>query len=163
MTEINSRSFMQRAIALARGKGEGPFGAVIVRDNKIVAEGWDQVTSTCDPTAHAEMVAIRKACAALERVVLPDCDIFTNCEPCPMCLGAIYWAKLRHIYYSNTRADAANIGFEDEFIYRELSLLPDKRTIRAVRIVNEEADLVFSKWASKQRGAIMNHSRRAGS
>jgi tRNA(Arg) A34 adenosine deaminase TadA len=147
---MNEESFMRRAIALARDNREGPFGAVIVRDDKIIAEGWDQVASTSDSSAHAEIVAIRKACAVRGRTNLPDCDIFTNCEPCPMCLGAIYWAGLRSIYYSSTSADAAKVGFEDEFIYKEMSLLPDKRTIRAIRIVDEEADLVLSRWASKQ-------------
>jgi tRNA(Arg) A34 adenosine deaminase TadA len=145
---MNPRSFMQRAIALARENSEGPFGAVIVRDNRIIAEGWDQVTSTSDPSAHAEIVAIRKACAVLNRITLPDCDIFTNCEPCPMCLGAIYWVKLHSIYYSNTRADAAGIGFDDEFIYKEIGLLPEKRTIPAVRLIDDKADLVFSEWAN---------------
>jgi tRNA(Arg) A34 adenosine deaminase TadA len=145
---MNEGWFMQRAIALARENREGPFGAVIVRDNMIIAEGCDQVTSTNDPSAHAEMVAIRKACALLARINLPDCIIFTNCEPCPMCLGAIYWANLRSIYYSNTRADAASIGFDDEFIYQEIGLLPERRKIPAVQLLGEKPDLVFSDWAS---------------
>ena len=147
----DERSFMQRAIALAREKKEGPFGAVIVRDKRIIAEGWDQVTSTSDPSAHAEIIAIRKACIVLDRINLEDCDIFTNCEPCPMCLGAIYWAKLHSIYYSNTRADAAGIGFEDEFIYEEIALLPERRKIPALRIIDEKSNLVFSDWANKHR------------
>src|SRR3984893_8237236 len=127
--------FMQRAVALAQEKmhdnNGGPFGAVIVRNGEIIAEGWNQVTSTNDPSAHAEVVAIRQACAKLKSFNLPDCDIFTSCEPCPMCLGAIYWARLRRIYYANTRQEAAQIGFDDELIYREIGWPPASRSIPA--------------------------------
>jgi len=143
--------FMRRAVELAlekmRQNGDGPFGAVVVRDNEIIAEGWNQVTATNDPTAHAEIVALRRACAALGRFELPECDIFANCEPCPMCLGAIYWARLRRIYYCKTRVDAARIGFDDDFIYREIALAPEKRKIPAVLLTDDKADLVFSEWA----------------
>jgi guanine deaminase len=144
--------FMRRAVELAlekmRENGDGPFGAVVVRDNKIIAEGWNQVTATNDPTAHAEIVAIRQACAALGSFELLDCELYANCEPCPMCLGAIYWTRLRRIYYCKTRVDAARIGFDDDFVYDEIALPPGKRKIPAVQLVDEKADLVFSEWAA---------------
>jgi guanine deaminase len=150
---VSNVAFMQRAVALAREKmhenNGGPFGAVIVRDGEIIAEGWNQVTSTNDPSAHAEVVAIRQACAKLKTFNLPDCDIFASCEPCPMCLGAIYWARLRRIYYANTRQDAAKIGFDDELIYQEIGLPPASRTISAIQLMTPDADSPFSEWASK--------------
>jgi guanine deaminase len=149
---MSNSAFMRRAVELAlekmRQNGDGPFGAVVVRDDEIIAEGWNQVTATNDPTAHAEIVALRRACAALGRFELPDCEIFANCEPCPMCLGAIYWARLRRIYYCKTRVDAARIGFDDDFIYREIALAPEKRQIPAVLLTDDKADLVFREWAS---------------
>src|SRR5215467_14490780 len=119
------QKFMREAIRLSiqmmrRGKG-GPFGAVIVKDNKIVGRGCNQVTSASDPTAHAEIVAIREACRRLEAFQLDDCDLYTSCEPCPMCLAAIYWARIRRVFYGNTRQDAAKIEFDDDFIYREVA------------------------------------------
>jgi guanine deaminase len=148
---MSNSAFMRRAVELALGKmrqnGDGPFGAVVVRDDEVIAEGWNQVTATNDPTAHAEIVALRRACAALGRFELPDCEIFANCEPCPMCLGAIYWARLRRIYYCKTRVDAARIGFDDAFIYREIALAPEKRQIPAVVLTDDKADLVFREWA----------------
>jgi tRNA(Arg) A34 adenosine deaminase TadA len=147
-----SNAFMRRAVELAlekmRQNGDGPFGAVVVRDNEIIAEGWNQVTATNDPTAHAEIVAIRRACAVLGSFELPDCDLFANCEPCPMCLGAIYWTRLRRIYYCKTREDAARIGFDDDFIYQEIARAPGQRKIPAVRLMDDRADLVFSEWAA---------------
>jgi tRNA(Arg) A34 adenosine deaminase TadA len=118
--------FMRRAIELSRlgmqrGDG-GPFGAVIVRAGEIVGEGWNRVVATNDPTAHGEILAIRDACRRLRTFILEECELYTSSEPCPMCLGAIYWARLRRIYFSNTRADAARIGFDDDFIYREIAL-----------------------------------------
>jgi guanine deaminase len=149
---MSNSAFMRRAVELAlekmRENGDGPFGAVVVKDNQIIAEGWNQVTATNDPTAHAEIVAIRRACAALGRFELFDCDLFANCEPCPMCLGAIYWTRLRRIYYCKTRVDAAQIGFDDDFVYREIALPPERRKIPAVQLVDEKADLVFSEWAN---------------
>jgi guanine deaminase len=122
---MSQQEFMQRAIALSleklRQDGTGPFGAVIVRDGRIIAEGWNQVTAGNDPTAHAEIVAIRKACAAAGSFNLPDADIYTSCEPCPMCLAAIHWARLRRIYYAKTRTDANRIGFDDQFLYDEIA------------------------------------------
>jgi guanine deaminase len=147
---MSKAGFMRRTIELALDKMRddfgGPFAALIVRNDEIVAEGWNQVTSANDPTAHAEIVAIRKACALLGTFELSDCDIFTSCEPCPMCLGAIYWARLRCIYYANTRADAARIGFADQFIYDEISLPPEGRKIPAVRLADENSDIAFSEW-----------------
>jgi tRNA(Arg) A34 adenosine deaminase TadA len=144
--------FMQRAAELAlrkmRENSGGPFGAIVVRGDEVVAEGWNRVTSTNDPTAHAEIVAIREACVRLNTFSLEGCEIYTSCEPCPMCLGAIYWARLRALYYANSRQDAARIGFDDEFIYREIALPIEGRKIPGVRIANESADLAFSEWAS---------------
>src|SRR5258708_35637820 len=116
--------FMQRAIELSLrnvARGGGPFGAVVVRDGKVFAEGANRVTSTNDPTAHAEVVAIRNACKKLKHFELEGCEIYTSCEPCPMCLGAIYWAHLSRVYFANADADASKIGFDDSLIYRELT------------------------------------------
>lgn len=150
---MDGKQFMQRAISLAREKmndnNGGPFGAVIVRNGEIIAEGWNQVTSANDPTGHAEVVAIRRACAKLGTFNLPGCDIYASCEPCPMCLGAIYWARLRHIYYANTREEAAAIGFDDDFIYKEIGLTPATRSIPATRLVTATSHLPFAEWAAK--------------
>jgi guanine deaminase len=150
---MNEQVFMRRAVALAlekmRADDGGPFGAVIVRNGEIIAEGWNQVTSTNDPTAHAEVVAIRRACAKLGTFNLPDCDIYASCEPCPMCLGAIYWSRFKTMYYSNTRAEAAAIGFDDDFIYREIPLDPAGRSIPGVHLVINETPVAFAEWASK--------------
>jgi len=124
----------------------GPFGAVIVKDGRIIAEGWNQVTSANDPTAHAEIMAIRNACAALGTFQLPGCRIYASCEPCPMCLAAIYWARLERIYYANTRAEAARIGFDDALIYNEIALPPEARHIPATRLLAEEAMAAFRAW-----------------
>lgn len=144
---------MRRAIALAEEKMRadqgGPFGAVIVKDGAVVAEGHNRVTSANDPTAHAEIVAIRAACAALDAFSLDDCDIYTSCEPCPMCLSAIYWARLRHIYFANTRKDAAKIGFDDDHIYREIPLPIDQRAIPMTRLLGDEAAAAFLEWENK--------------
>jgi guanine deaminase len=151
---MSNVAFMQRAVALAREKmhdnNGGPFGAVIVRDGEIIAEGWNEVTSTNDPTAHAEVVAIRRACARLDTFNLSDCDIYASCEPCPMCLGAIYWARFRTLYYANTREEAAAIGFDDEFIYREIPLAPAARTIPGVHLRTPQSDVPFAEWAAKR-------------
>ena len=149
--------FMRRAIELSAScakSDEGPFGAVVVREGRIIGEGVNRVVPTGDPTAHAEIIAIRAACQEIGSHVLDGAVIYTSCEPCPMCLGAIYWAHIRCIYYSNTRADAARIGFDDDSIYREIGIPPDRRKIPAVRIVSETSDLAFSEWArspEKQR------------
>ena len=141
---------MRRALALARKKTEagagGPFGAVVVKDGRIIAEGWNRVTSANDPTAHAEIMAIRNACAALGTFQLSGCRIYTSCEPCPMCLGAIYWARLERIYYANTRAEAARIGFDDALIYSEIALPPEARRIPMTRLLADEAIAAFRAW-----------------
>lgn len=150
---MSEDDFMRRAIALSHERMEagdgGPFGAVIVRDGAIVAEGWNQVTSENDPTAHAEIVAIRRACAALESFVLDDCEIYTSCEPCPMCLSAIYWARLRRLYYGNSKDDAAGIGFDDAYLYREVGLAPGERSVPTVRLLADEALEAFRAWEAK--------------
>lgn len=145
--------FMLRAVELSRnstdsGKG-GPFGCVIVKDGKIVGEGSNQVTSTNDPTAHAEIVAIRNACKNLNSFQLDDCEVYTSCEPCPMCLGAIYWARPEKIYYANTRNDAALIDFDDSLIYDEISVPLEKRKIKMESLGRDEAIKVFELWKSK--------------
>ena len=145
--------FMLRAVELSRnsvesGKG-GPFGCVIVKDGKIVGEGSNQVTSTNDPTAHAEIVAIRNACKNLDSFQLDDCEVYTSCEPCPMCLGAIYWARPDKIYYANTRNDAAIIDFDDSLIYDEINEPIEKRKIKMESLGRDEAIKVFELWKSK--------------
>jgi guanine deaminase len=145
--------FMQRAIELARsgmqsGKG-GPFGCVIVKDGEIIGEGSNGVTSTNDPTAHAEVVAIRQACTNLNSFQLEGCDIYTSCEPCPMCLGAIYWARPAKVYYACTHDDAAAIEFDDKFIYEELALKPAERHIPFEQILRDKALEVFQEWKEK--------------
>ena len=149
---MSSTEFMRRAIALSNEmlqSGGGPFGAVIVKDGAILAEGFNRVTVTNDPTAHAEVVAIREACAKLGSFSLAGCEIYTTCEPCPMCLSAIYWARLDRIYYANDRTDAARIGFDDDFLYREIPLPLEKRQIRMIRLLADEAQATFAAWESK--------------
>jgi len=150
---LMTNPFMARAIELSienvhSGRG-GPFAAVIVRDNQIIVEATNRVTSTNDPTAHAEVLAIREACRKLGNFELKDCDIYTTSEPCPMCIGAIYWARLSHIYFANTAEDAAKIGFDDSFIYRELEHHHSKRHIPATQIMRDEALAGFRAWAEK--------------
>jgi guanine deaminase len=145
--------WMRRAVAISAEKMRagcgGPFGAVIVRDNKIIAEGFNQVTSANDPTAHAEVVAIRAACRALGTFSLAGCDIYTSCEPCPMCLAAIYWARIDRVYYANTRADAAAIGFDDDHLYREVAKEIGARELPFIQLKSEEAARVFKEWMEK--------------
>jgi guanine deaminase len=146
-----SPEFMRRAIALAIenvGSGGGPFAAVIARDGKIVAEGTNRVTLTNDPTAHAEIVAIREACRVLKDFQLTGCDLYATCEPCPMCLGAIYWARPSRVFYASTAADAATAGFDDAFIYEELKKVATQRRIPMNQILREEALAVFAAWRS---------------
>lgn len=148
------RKFMQAAIALARNgmnnNEGGPFGAVVVKDGEIIGRGNNRVTSSNDPTAHAEVVAIRDACQHIGDFQLEDCVIYTSCEPCPMCLGAIYWARPKRIVYGCSREDAANIEFDDDFIYQEIPLPIDKRSIPTEQKFQQEAVKVFAEWASKQ-------------
>lgn len=133
---------------MRRGKG-GPFGAVVVRKGKIVGKGWNQVPSANDPTAHAEIVAIREACRRLKTFKLDDCEIYASCEPCPMCLSAIYWARLKKVYYANTRQDAANINFDDDFIYTEISRPINKRKLVMKQLLRKEALAAFEEWKQK--------------
>ncbi len=144
---------MRRAIALSREMMEkgtgGPFGAVIVKDGRIIAEGYNQVTSNNDPTAHAEIVAIRAACAALGSFSLRGSEIYSSCEPCPMCLAAIYWARIDRIYYGNDRQAAARIGFDDEFLYREIALPLEARSLEIQQLLGDEAREAFDAWERK--------------
>lgn len=148
-----NEDFMREAIRLSiqmmrRGKG-GPFGAVVVKGNKIVGRGSNQVTSINDPTAHAEIVAIRDACKRLKTFCLDDCDLYTSCEPCPMCLSAIYWSRIGHVFYGNTRKDAAKIAFDDDEIYREVALPIRKRKLVMKSLLRTEALVAFKEWANK--------------
>ena len=142
--------FMERAIQLSlenvRSGSGGPFGAVVVKEGEIIAEGVNRVTATNDPTAHAEVTAIREACRKLQIFELKGCEIYTSCEPCPMCLGAIYWARPDRIYFGNTAADAAGIGFDDSIIYRELSEPHSQRKIPMIQIMRDEALEAFRLW-----------------
>ncbi len=145
--------FMARAIQLSldnvlSGQG-GPFGAVVVKNGSIVAEGANRVTSTNDPTAHAEVVAIREACSKLRVFELAGCEIYTSCEPCPMCLGAIYWARLARVYFGNLASDASKIGFDDSFIYREIAQVLRRRSIPMVPMMRDEALAAFRAWQDK--------------
>ncbi len=145
-----SAKFMRRAIALAlenvrTGRG-GPFAAVVAKDGRIIAEGANCVTATNDPTAHAEIVAIREACRALKKFQLDGCDLYTSCEPCPMCLGAIYWARPARVFYAGVAADAAGAGFDDKFIYEELQRPLESRRIPMIQLLRDESLAVFSAW-----------------
>lgn len=145
--------FMRRAIACSIEnvkKGGGPFGAVIVKDGKIIAEGANLVTVINDPTAHAEVTAIRKASSVLHDFNLSGCEIYTSCEPCPMCLSAIYWARIDRIWYANTRQDAQDIGFDDSFIYDEVCLPLDKRSVPIVQLLRDEGLQAFKAWEEKE-------------
>lgn len=146
--------FMKRAIQLSldnmRKDAGGPFGAVVVKDGKIIGEGWNQVTSTNDPSAHAEVVAIREACKNISHFDLSGAEIYASCEPCPMCLSAIYWARIGKIYYANTRHDAAKIQFDDELLYQEISKDIKDRKIPMSQCCHDEALKVFTEWQNKQ-------------
>jgi len=149
-----SADFMRRAIALAienvrTGRG-GPFAALVVKGGRIIAEGANRVTATNDPTAHAEVVAIREACRIVGNFQLTGCDLYTTCEPCPMCLGAIYWARPARVFYSGTAADAAAAGFDDAFIYDEIRKLPVARSIPMTQLLREESLAVFSAWKDQE-------------
>lgn len=154
LTNLQDIKFLQRAVELSQygmshGFG-GPFGCVVVKNGEIVGEGYNKVTSTNDPTAHAEVVAIRDACTNLSTFQLTDCTIYTSCEPCPMCLGAIYWARPQRVVFANTRVDAANIEFDDEFIYKEIEQKDmHARKIPFVHVPLVEAQKVFAEWFEK--------------
>lgn len=145
--------FMLEAIQLSQkgmmNNDGGPFGCVIVKDGEIIGRGWNKVTSSNDPTAHAEVTAIRDACSKLGTFQLEGCEVYTSCEPCPMCMGAIYWARPSKVFYANTRVDAANIGFDDSLIYEELTLPLDQRKIAIECLGRNEAIKVFEAWAAK--------------
>ena len=151
MSEKNP--FMMRAIELsiesAKSKG-GPFGCVIVKNNKIIAEGSNKVTTNNDPTAHGEIVAIREACKKLRVFNLSGCDLYSSCEPCPMCLSAIYWSRIKNIYYANTRIDAKNIDFDDSFIYSEINKDLENRKIKMHQMHRDEALEAFKIWENKE-------------
>lgn len=152
MNTMNSEYWMQMAIDLAVenvAKGGGPFAAVIVKNGELVASGCNRVTLNNDPTAHAEVSAIRAACAKLQTFDLQGCDIYTSCEPCPMCLGAIYWAHLDRIYYGANQHDAAAINFDDAFIYEELAHTPEERKKAMIRLLPDEALAAFKAWSEK--------------
>lgn len=149
---MKKEDFMRKAIELSIENvknGGGPFGAVIVKDGEIVATGVNRVTANHDPTAHAEVSAIRAACQKLDTFDLSGCEIYTSCEPCPMCLGAIYWAHLDKIYYGNNKTDAARIGFDDSFIYDELALKREDRKKAMEELLPDEAIAAFQAWESK--------------
>ncbi len=144
---------MKRAIELSKRNMDtnlgGPFGAVIVKDGKIIGEGWNQVTSTNDPTAHAEVQAIRNACQNLSTFDLSGAEVYTSCEPCPMCLAAIYWARCSKIFYGNTKQDASSIQFDDDFIYKEIALPYAQRSIPLIPLMRDEAFQIFKIWEQK--------------
>lgn len=147
-------TFMRRAITLATnnvtsGNG-GPFGAVITREGVVIGEGTNQVTSSGDPTAHAEILAIRAACKNIGNHILDGCIIYTSCEPCPMCLSAIYWARIKFIYFGNRKSDAAAIGFDDAHIYQQISLPESQRSIPTNQMLSEEAIISFQKWTQSE-------------
>ncbi len=146
--------FLKRAVDLSiQGSVEGkgyPFGAVVVRQGKIVGEGHNEVIAGCDPTAHAEIVAIRQAAQNLGTYELADCELYTSCEPCPMCLGAIYWAKIPKVYYANTRHDAADIGFDDALIYEEIPKPVEERQVEMIPLSKEEAMKAFELWKGRE-------------
>jgi tRNA(Arg) A34 adenosine deaminase TadA len=150
---VTREAWMREALALAaegmrRGDG-GPFGCVIVRDGRIVGRGNNRVTSINDPTAHAEIVAIREACRELATFQLEDCELYTSCEPCPMCLAAVYWARIPRLYYANTREDAAGIGFDDDFIYRQIALPMGERSLAMEPLLRDEGRAAFREWLEK--------------
>ena len=147
-----NNKFMMRAIELSIksvDSGTGPFGAVVVKENKIISEGFNIVTSSNDPTSHAEIVAIRNACKGLNNFILVDCDLYTTCEPCPTCLSAIYWARIEKIYYANTRSDAQKIDFSDAMIYEELNKNIKNRKIPMYQMMRKEALKAFDLWDKK--------------
>src|SRR6267142_654926 len=149
MKEKFMRAAIQLSLSKMRANCGGPFGAVVVCKGKIVGRGWNQVTSTNDPTAHAEVSAIRDACKKLKTFQLDDCELYTSCEPCPMCLSAIYWARFKKVYYGNTRKDAAKNDFDDDLIYREVAKPIAKRIIPMKQLLRPEALEVFKAWKNK--------------
>lgn len=149
-THAQHLHFLQQCITLAQEQalkpGGGPFAAMVVKDGVVIAEAGNQVTGSCDPTAHAEVVAIRKACAKLESFQLQDCIIYSSCEPCPMCLGAIFWARPKTVYFAATREQAASAGFDDGFIYQQIPIAGSERSIPFYNLAHPEADTPFVVW-----------------
>jgi guanine deaminase len=147
------RAYLARAVALSREHMEngagGPFGSIVVRDGQVIGEGWNQVTSTNDPTAHAEVVAIRRACDALGTFSLQGATLYASCEPCPMCLASAYWARVSRIVFANTREEAAAIGFDDQLLYDEIPKPIDERTIPTIHVPDADAQAVFQTWLAK--------------
>ena len=143
------RKAIRISIVKMRANLGGPFGAVVVKSGRIVGSGWNQVTSTNDPTAHAEICAIREACRRLNTFHLEECELYTSCEPCPMCLAAIYWARIKNVYYGNTRKDAARIEFDDDLIYREIATPIRRRKIPMKQLLRHEALVAFKEWQIK--------------
>ncbi len=153
MMEDEKSKFMKMAIDLADHSvqsGGGPFGAVVVKDGKVIGKGHNQVTSNADPTAHAEVMAIRDACQQIQNFELQGCQLYTSCEPCPMCLGAIYWSRVDVVYYANTQSDAAAIGFDDQFIYDEIAINQEQRKIPFLKLDIPSAIATFNAWANKE-------------
>lgn len=154
MITEKDKEFIKRAIELSKkgmdNNAGGPFGALVVKNGEIIAEGYNKVTSSNDPTAHAEVVAIREACEKLNSFQLEDCFIYTSCEPCPMCLGAIYWARPKAVFYACTKEDAAEIGFDDQFIYKEIETDIGNRKIKFINLDREEGKKVFNSWKDKE-------------
>jgi tRNA(Arg) A34 adenosine deaminase TadA len=150
---VTREGFMREAIRLAeegmRSGNGGPFGCVVVHGDRIVGRGNNRVTSTNDPTAHAEVVAIREACRELSTFQLDGCELYTSCEPCPMCLAAVYWARIPRIYYANRREDAAAIGFDDAFLYEQVAMAPEERRLEMLPLLREEAQAAFREWRAK--------------
>jgi tRNA(Arg) A34 adenosine deaminase TadA len=150
---MSDKEFMQEAIELSvnnvKSRKGGPFGAVVVKDGKIIARAANSVTLTNDPTAHAEVNAIREACRVLNTFQLTGCEIYTSCEPCPMCLGAIYWARPDRVFYANTKKDAAEINFDDDFIYQEIAKPLNERNMKFIQLSREEALVAFDEWKKK--------------
>lgn len=152
---MSHEQFMQRAIELSRigmqrGDG-GPFGAVVVCDGKIVGEGWNHVLSTFDPTTHAEVVAIRNACQSLKTYDLRECTLYSSAEPCPMCLGASYWARLKRMYYGNSRQDTADIGFDDAQLYKQFAMPITHQAMSCSQLLRDEANTIFQQWSAQQQ------------
>ena len=149
---ITDIDFMRHALELARRaheQNEVPVGALVVLEGEVIGEGWNQPIAAHDPTAHAEMVAIREACRKLQSFELPECEIYTSCEPCPMCLGAIYWARPARVYFANSAADAAQAGFDDAFIYQELRVPHAERQISMIQLRHDDAPAAFRAWREK--------------
>jgi len=149
------KNFMHEAIRLSienvQSSNGGPFGAVIVKNGEIIATGVNEVTKSNDPTAHAEIIAIRNACKILDSFQLDDCEIYCSCEPCPMCLGAIYWARPKAIYFANTKTDAAEINFDDNYIYQELELPIHERKLPTIQLLRDEAQSAFLQWQKSDK------------